>query len=256
MVNVLVEFGGNVNAQNSTGMTPLMFAAIQGHCEIVRVLLQHGAIVNIVDNKDYCAMAHAAKSGHLEVVNLLVTSDWITDEKNDLSLSEASQQAAVASSRAGHEQILEFLLDMPEVLSMFIQPIFCYSQLPNKSVCTCLSNKIRINSKYFQVSVNGPDTLTGDTCLVAAAHSGQRGCCNILLRRGAKTSVTNLSDLPPLHAAVSGGHWGITEMLLKEGANLEQKDGLGRTPVIVSAAEGHSAVIEHLLSKKACIGKL
>ena len=58
-----------------------------------------------------------------------MTSDWITDEKNDLSLSEASQQAAVASSRAGHEQILEFLLDMPEVLSMFIQPIFCYSQL-------------------------------------------------------------------------------------------------------------------------------
>ena len=68
--------------------------------------------------------------------------------------------------------------------------------------------------------------------------------------------MTNLTDLPPLHAAVSGGHWGITEMLLKEGANLEQKDGLGRTPVIVSAAEGHSAVIEHLLSKKACIGKL
>ena len=72
MVNVLVEFGGNVNAQNSTGMTPLMFASIQGHCEIVRVLLQHGAIVNIVDKKDYCAMAHAAKNGHLEVVNLLV----------------------------------------------------------------------------------------------------------------------------------------------------------------------------------------
>ena len=67
MVNVLVEFGGNVNAQNSTGMTPLMFASIQGHCEIVRVLLQHGAIVNIVDKKDYCAMAHAAKNGHLEV---------------------------------------------------------------------------------------------------------------------------------------------------------------------------------------------
>ena len=105
------------------------------------------------------------------MVNLLVTSDWITDEKQDLTLSEASQQSAVIASRSGHEQILEFLLDMAEV------------------------------------SVNGPDTLTGDTCLVAAASSGKRNCCNILLRRGAKTSVTNLSDLPPLHAAVSGIHY-------------------------------------------------
>ena len=59
MVNVLVEFGGNVNAQNSTGMTPLMFASIQGHSEIVRVLLQHGSLVNIVDKKDFCAMGKA-----------------------------------------------------------------------------------------------------------------------------------------------------------------------------------------------------
>ena len=156
----------------------------------------------MTNKKDQCALVQAAEHGHLDVVNLLVNCDWITDEVNDLSLSEAAQQAAVGAAKAGHEQILEFLLDMTEV------------------------------------SVNGADTLSGDTCLVAACHSGQRNCCNILLRRGAKTSVTNLSDCPPLHAAVSGGHWDITEILMKEGANMEQRDNLGRTALVVAAAEG------------------
>ena len=217
MVVLLIEFGGNVNAVNSLGQTPLMLACTQGHSEIVRVLLQHGAIVNMTDKKDQCSLLYAAINGHLEVVNQLVNADWVTNQEHDLSLSEAAQQAAVSASRAGHDQILEFLLDMPEV------------------------------------SVNGPDTLTGDTCLVAASLGGQRGCSNTLVRRGAKTVVTNLSDLPPLHAAVCGGHWDITEILLKEGAKIEQKDGQGRTPVIVAAAEGHSAVVEHLIGKKACL---
>ncbi len=216
MVNVLVEFGGNVNASNSQGMTPLMFAAKQGHAEIVRVLLQHGATVNLIDAKEKCALVHAAQNGHLEVINQLVACEWPTSQDLDLALSEACQQSAVMAARFGHEQILEFLLDMPEV------------------------------------SVNGPDSLSGDTCLVAAAQSGQKSIVAVLLRRGAKAAVTNLSDLPPLHAAVAGGHWDVTETLLKDGgAKIEQKDGQGRTPIIVAAAEGHSAVVEHLLSKRA-----
>ena len=217
MVTVLIEFGGNVNASNANGKTPLMLASSQGHGDIVRLLLQHGAVVNLTDKKDQCALVQAAEHGHLDVLNLLINCDWLTNEINDLSLSEAAQQAAVAAAKSGHEQILEFLLDMQEV------------------------------------TVNGADTLSGDTCLVSACHSGQRDCCNILLRRGAKTSVTNLSDCPPLHAAVSGGHWDITEILLKEGANMEQRDHLGRTALIVAAAEGHSAVVEHLLTKKASL---
>lgn len=36
MVSLLIEFGADVNAVNAEGVTPLMFAAKQGHLEIVR----------------------------------------------------------------------------------------------------------------------------------------------------------------------------------------------------------------------------
>ena len=48
MISLLVEFGADVNASNASGVSPIMFAARQGHLEIVRLLIQHGGIINLV----------------------------------------------------------------------------------------------------------------------------------------------------------------------------------------------------------------
>lgn len=217
MVALLIEFGADINAINSNGMTALMFAAKQGHLDIVRLLFQHGAIINLIDKCEMSALVFAAKSGHLNTISFLVSCDWVTDSVNDLGLAEAAQQAMVISAEKGHEQVLEFLLDMAEV------------------------------------KINYSDTLTGNTALCAAASSGQRRCVEILLRRGAKVALSNLKESSPLHLAIGGGHWEVTELLLKEGANLEQADSLGRTPLMISALEGHTGLLELLISKHALI---
>ena len=49
MISLLIEFGADVNASNASGVTPIMFAARQGHLEIVRLLIQHGGIINLVN---------------------------------------------------------------------------------------------------------------------------------------------------------------------------------------------------------------
>ncbi|XP_059092196.1 protein TANC2-like isoform X3 [Tigriopus californicus] len=217
MVALLIEFGADINAINSNGMTALMFAAKQGHLDIVRLLFQHGAVINLIDKTEMSALVFAAKSGHLNTISFLVSCDWVTDSVNDLGLAEAAQQAMVISAEKGHEQVLEFLLDMAEV------------------------------------KINHSDTLTGNTALCAAASCGQRRCVEILLRRGAKVALSNLKESSPLHLAIGGGHWEVTELLLKEGANLEQADSLGRTPLMISALEGHTGLLELLISKHALI---
>ena len=118
MVQVLLEFGADVAVTNaSEGTSALSFAAARGHLDILRALLQHGgAPVNAVDRNDVSALVAAARAGHLDVVGHLVSNcEWTTDAVLDLGLNEAVQQAMVAAAHHGHEQVLEFLLDMSEV---------------------------------------------------------------------------------------------------------------------------------------------
>jgi len=124
-------------------------------------------------------------------------------------------QAVIAAAKCGKSDILEYLLDMPEV------------------------------------SVNHPDTLNGETALCAAAAAGDKKCCEILLKRGAQVSASNLKEIPPLQCGILGGHWAITDLLLREKADLEQTDNVGRTALIVAAMEGHLGILELLISRGA-----
>ena len=217
MINLLLEFGADINGGNHEGTTPLMFAAMEGHVEIVRTLIQNGAIVNKNDRTDMNALVYAAKMGHLPIVEYLVSCDWNCTKQNDLSLKEASQQALVAAAASGQAQVLEYLLDMSEV------------------------------------DINAPDTIRGDTALCASASSGEKESCDILLKRGAKVTVSNLKETPPLHLATKQGHWSVADALLSAGAKTSHQDNAGRTPLMMAACEGHTGLVDLLLARNSDI---
>ena len=43
MVQLLIEAGGNVNAEDNDKMTPLMMASFRGHLDVARLLIEAGA---------------------------------------------------------------------------------------------------------------------------------------------------------------------------------------------------------------------
>jgi len=76
MVQVLLEYGVDVNAQNDAGCTPLDFASRAGHrndSRVVQLLIEHGADLNTRALRSGFAPLHrASENGRIEVVRLLI----------------------------------------------------------------------------------------------------------------------------------------------------------------------------------------
>ncbi|XP_066953977.1 protein TANC2 isoform X17 [Macrobrachium rosenbergii] len=216
MVALLIEFGADVNQTNSEGVTALGLAAARGHCDVVRLLVQANASLTMKDKQNQTPMVQAAAAGHLNVVGYLLSCDW--PGPHDLLRNQAHQSLVAAASN-GHSNVVEFLLDMAEV------------------------------------SVDGEDTVTGETALTVAAGAGHTALVAALLRAGASITRTNSRGASPLTCAVKNGHYEVAKLLLSQGVVVESPDASGRTPLMVAAAEGHLGLMELLISRGASISR-
>ncbi|XP_043790692.1 protein TANC2 isoform X1 [Apis laboriosa] len=233
MVSLLLEFGADVELTNSQGCTALSLAAARGHCDVVRRLAAAGASLGHTDMAGQCPLVHAARHGRLSVVGYLLACDWVVptnvseiEGSQEIGREEAAQQAVVAAAAQGHESIVEYLLDMAEVI------------------------------------VDRPDTLIGETALTIAAANGSTATVSALLARGANPTAVNAKGLSPLMLAAREGHWGTAERLLQgtlssstdtvlddAASLLDQRDPADRTALMLAASEGHTNLIELFLDK-------
>jgi ankyrin repeat protein len=81
IVQMLIKFGANANAPNSTGTLPLHLAATDGHLEVVKVLLPVTENWNIADKDDFTALHLSVMRGYQNV------SEFLAKELSDNSLS-------------------------------------------------------------------------------------------------------------------------------------------------------------------------
>ena len=75
--------GADVNAKESGGATPLLFAAQGGHKEIAELLIAEGAEVNANDSTGYTPLHYAAARGHKETAELLIAKGADVNAKDN-----------------------------------------------------------------------------------------------------------------------------------------------------------------------------
>lgn len=80
MVNLLLEAGAEFDHD---GWTPLIYAAFEGHLELVERFLALGANVNVLAPNGSNALMFAARNGHMPVVMRLLETDINLEQQND-----------------------------------------------------------------------------------------------------------------------------------------------------------------------------
>ena len=108
IVLYLLDAGAGINQVDYMGRTALLYGSTGPFPETVKILLDRGADPNMVDSDEhFTALMHAAAEGHLEVVKVLIAHGA------DRSLMDVDgDDAASFAAQSGHMHGVEFLKAM------------------------------------------------------------------------------------------------------------------------------------------------
>lgn len=175
-LDILIHYGGDVNAQAPNGDSVLYDAAGSGNPDCIEFLLQHGADPNIANLCLQLPIHCAAYEGHYLALRMLIPVTTRT------ALRLSGQSPIHAAADGGHVRCMELLVDRGFDVNALLE--------------THVSEKygdMRKTALYFAVS-NGDVTGT-----------------QLLLNAGAKT---DLDPLHCLLVAVRAGRYEIVRILL------------------------------------------
>ena len=200
-----------INQQDCTGSTPLVWAARNGHVGAAKLLLGRGDIdPNLPDQFKETPLGWAAAEGHEGVAELLLEREDVDPNRPDKSLETPLGWAAVR----GHEGVVKLLL------------------------------------RREDVDPNRPGDQ-GGTPLFWAAREGHEGVVKLLLERDDDPNHPNQYGQTPLGSAAVKGHEGVVKLLLgREGVGPDRPGEYGRTPLSLAAFAGHEGVVKLLLERE------
>lgn len=239
------------------GMTPLLYAARDGHAEIARVLIAAGAKVNTPDANNITPLLMAITNNQTDAANLLIdngaeinTSDfwgrtplWSAVEMRDIEYSRGGEH------NVDREQLLQLIRTL---LDRGANPNARTAEVPP--------------TRRFLLGLGDLSWVdfTGQTAFLRAALSGDLSVMKLLLEKGADPNIPTASGTTALMAA-AGINWVVAQtftedlptqleavkLCLEKGADVNAANSMGLTAVFGAANRGADDILAFLVEKRA-----
>lgn len=240
----LIAGGADVNAADSLGTTPLMWAARYGDVTVVDRLIRAGANVTAENVFGVTPMSEAALIGSEPVIARLLAAGVDADSPNP-----EGETALMLVVRTGRIDAAKRLIDAgadvnaKERWAGQTALMWAGAQLQPDMVRLLLANGAEVNARSAvrqwtrKVSSEPrPKELAqgGLTPLMFAARTGCIECAELLLGAGADIDLADPYGVTPLLVAALNLQNDFAAYLVEQGADFAQWDLYGRTPLYVA----------------------
>jgi len=197
----------DVNARGIVSLTPLLWAATQGHEGVVKALLERGDI----------------------------NPDLADHRLHPTPLSWAALE--------GHERVVKVFLEQEGVNPDGAGTLNGYTPLPPASLYGH-AGTVKMSLEREDVNPNRVFTLLGTPLLVAVGY-GHEGVVKMLLEREDTNPnlVSTVFGHTPLSYAAKRGREGIVKMLLERNdIRIDIQDNKNQTPLSLALSQGHNKI--------------
>jgi len=233
-VDLLLKMGVRVDAADSFGRTPLMFAAEQGHLFLVKDIIRWGADVNAATAKGETVIMLAAEGGKPDTVRQLLDS-----KANPHAVDAAGYTAVMMAAKSGSLEVLSALVRTGADVNV---------AAPDGETALVLAeengNQELINA-LLQANANPNTIYAGMTPLMRAAAVGNLKAVRILLEAKADPRIVNEQNETPLMLAAGGSDPEMIRVILNAKAN-PNVSSFGRTALTVAEEVGNREIIDLL----------
>ncbi|MCJ1455007.1 hypothetical protein MMC28_005361 [Mycoblastus sanguinarius] len=209
VVRLLLENGADIESKSLNGFTALLSASLYGKEEIVLLLLEKGADIESKSPDGVTALIYAAQYGNEETVRLLL--------EKGADIESKTSDGFTALLSASKEEIVRLLLekgaDIESKTSDGLTALTYASQYRNEEIVRLLLEKgADIESKSWN----------GSTALMYASQCFRNEkVVRLLLDKGAKIDTENKRGETALFWAKRGRNEGIVRLLRRAGARAE-----------------------------------
>ena len=219
-MELLIDKGADINAENNIGQTPLDRAELFNKAETAKLLINHGAKRGLFSS---------VSSGDTEEVKRRISQGA---EVNAIRIGQSLLHIACQS---GNKKIVELLINSGADVNVSNRRGLTPLDIAERDGQTEIIELLRVHG-----------AKKGFSNLLRAINSGDIEQVKLLISQGADVNTKNNAGQTLLHIACRSGNKEVVEFLIDQGANINSKSNRDLTPLDLAQRAGHTEIVELL----------